>query len=63
MHINAVYLFVTEVIYMTSGHSPDAPAIGPVSHGPGVDHQLTSGLLEEEMILKQRNKHCKLGTL
>jgi len=32
---------------------PDTSGIWPISHSCGVDHQMTSGLLEEEVILKQ----------
>ena len=35
--------------------SPDAATVGPVSDGSRVDHQMTSGLLEEEVILATEN--------
>ena len=44
-----------------SRNPPDATAVGPVTHSVGVDHEVTLGLLEEEVVLKfnrAKDKTC-----
>ena len=47
----SVYIYLMAFILFTS-NSPDAPSVRPVANRPRVDHQMTVGLLEKEMVLK-----------